>query len=315
MSEEKLLDGLVLRTTGLKCIVKTSEGSEIECIVRGKFRIKGLVSTNPVSAGDHVLVKIPSEGTLATIKKIYPRKNYILRKAVGQSHKVHILASNIDQALLIFTIDHPRTSLGFADRFLVVAEAYHIPALILINKIDLLETEEQKERLQKVLKTYELAEYDIVQLNALNKAHRSQIVSLLSDKISFVGGHSGAGKSTIINLVDPTLHLKTSDISSSSNKGKHTTTFAQMHPLKSGGYVIDSPGIKELGLIHFERNEISHFFPEMRKRLNMCKFNNCMHINEPKCAIKEALKTGEIAESRYRSYLTMLEEISAEKQY
>ncbi len=313
MHEEMMLDGVVLRTTGSRCIVQTAEGNVIECIVRGKFRIKGIKSTNPVAVGDYVQIEKKTEEQLASIKHILPRKNYILRKAVGQSHKVHILAANIDQAILIFTIDHPRTSEGFADRFLVTAEAYHIPLHIIINKIDLIHTRDQLERFDRIVDTYTDIGYQLTTINALKSQNKDILQKLLENKISFIGGHSGAGKSTLINLVDPALNIKTSNISESSNKGKHTTTFAQMHPLEGGGFVIDSPGIKELGLANFNIEEISHFFPEMRMRLQECKFNDCLHTKEPGCAIKKALGKGEIAQSRYNSYLNMLEEIKQEK--
>lgn len=273
------------------------------------MRIKGLKSTNPVAVGDEVRFAVPESGEKGVIQEILPRKNYLLRRAIAHAHKVHILAANIDQAILLFTIDHPETSTGFADRFLVVAEAYHIPAKVLINKIDTIQTDAQKERLITVTAIYENAGYEVMQVNALDEFYKPQVAALLTDKVTFIGGHSGSGKSTLINLIDPQLNIKTAQISDYSNKGKHTTTFAEMHPLATGGYIIDSPGIKELGITDFERNEVSHYFPEMRSRLTQCRFNNCTHTNEPHCEIKKSVQENTISTSRYESYLRILQDI------
>lgn len=296
--------------------MKTDQGDWYDCVIRGKFRLKGLNATNPVAVGDRVLFTPPGEqDDLGVITDLLPRHNYILRKAIAHGRKVHILAANVDQALLIFTVDYPPTSTGFANRFLLVAEAYEIPAKVIINKIDLLETPEEQARLQEVRDIYTQAGYEVVCLSALDTSYRETVLSLLKDKISFVGGHSGAGKSTLVNLVDPDLDIKTAAVSDYNRKGRHTTTYAEMHPLAVGGYIIDSPGIKELGLAGFEREEVRYFFPEMKARLQACRFSNCLHLNEPGCAVKEALATGEIHESRYDSYLRMLEEIEEERAY
>ncbi|MCB0844504.1 MAG: ribosome small subunit-dependent GTPase A, partial [Bacteroidetes bacterium] len=262
-------EGIVIRSVGASTRVKTAQGEIFECTIRGKFRIKGINATNPVAVGDQVVFS-PTNDEEGVIRKILPRKNYILRRAISQSRKVHILAANIDQALLLFTVNHPVTSTGFADRFLVTTEAYHIPTRIIINKVDQIETEEDKTRLAEVKEIYEKIGYEVITVSAIDDSYRNEVESLLADKVSFIGGHSGAGKSTLINLIDSDLNIKTSEISGYSKKGVHTTTYAEMHPLSIGGYIIDSPGIKELGIIDFERNDLSHYFPEMRERLHDC---------------------------------------------
>ncbi|MEO0583009.1 MAG: ribosome small subunit-dependent GTPase A [Bacteroidota bacterium] len=316
MPDHATQKGTVIRSVGSSSRVQTEEGVQHDCIVRGKFRIKGLKTTNPVAVGDEVMFTPPKEeGEVGVITELLPRKNYILRKAIGHNHKVHIMAANVDQAILLFTIDFPRTSTGFANRFILINEAYHIPTRIVINKIDLLQTEEEKAKLEEITDIYERIGYEVIQLNALDPRYQLQASEILTDKISFIGGHSGAGKSTFVNLVDPSLNLKTGDISGYHNKGRHTTTYAEMHPLANGGFIIDSPGIKEFGLANFEVRELSHYFPEMRSRMADCKFSDCQHINEPGCAVKAALESGEIHPSRYDSYLRMREELESEKMY
>jgi ribosome biogenesis GTPase len=314
-TEGKICQGTVIRSVGSSSRVETEAGKQYDCIVKGKFRIQNLMTTNPVAVGDEVRFQVPEEGELGVIREILPRRNYMLRRAISQTRKAHILCANIDQAILLFTIDQPTTSTGFANRFLLIAEAYHIPIQFVINKIDLLQTPEQKARLQEIEAIYSQVGWPVTSLCALDPNYKEAVWELLVGKRSFIGGHSGSGKSTLINLVDPNLALRTSELSTSSNKGRHTTTYAEMHPLAAGGAIIDSPGIKEFGLIGFEREEISHFFPEMRRRLQDCRFHNCLHRNEPNCAIKAALETGEIHPSRYDSYLRMLEEVEAESQY
>ena len=236
-------------------------------------------------------------------------------EAISKNNHAHILCANIDQAIFLFTVKQPQTSVGFIDRLLVVAEGYHIPATIVINKTDLITTQEESERLEEVKRIYEMAGYSVLLINSLDQQYKNQIRDLLADKVSFIAGHSGSGKSTMINLVAPDLEIKTGEISTYSNKGRHTTTYAEMHPLHFGGYIIDSPGIKELGLFSFEIEELSHFFPEMKKRMIDCRFHNCSHTNEPKCAVKKALENGEIASSRYRSYLKMREDVLSQQNY
>ncbi|MEM6343689.1 MAG: ribosome small subunit-dependent GTPase A [Bacteroidota bacterium] len=310
---EQLFQGTVIRSVGSTSRVKTESGEIYDCIIKGKFRIKDLNTTNPVAVGDEVRFSIPKEGELGVIHEILPRQNYILRKAISHQTRVHILAANLDQAIFLFTIDQPQTSTGFANRFLLVAEAYGIPIQFVINKVDLLESKEDLEKLAAIRSIYEAAGYPVIALSALDPQYRQSVESLLKDKRSFIGGHSGAGKSTLINLIDPDLDIKTSTISESTNKGRHTTTYAEMHPLSIGGYIIDSPGIKELGLVGFEIEELGHFFPEMRERLPDCRFHNCLHHNEPGCAVKTAVEGGEIHPSRYESYLKMLMEIKESK--
>ncbi len=302
--------GLVIRSVGSTIRVKDQKGEIFDCVVRGKFRIKGLNSTNPVAVGDEVIFRPPEEESeLGVIREVLPRKNYILRKAIAHNHKVHILAANVDQAVLVFTVDYPPTSTGFANRFLLIAEAYHIPAVIVINKIDLLKSKEEKKRWAEIRDIYLGVGYPILEVDATDPEFRPPATELFEGKISFIGGHSGAGKSTLVNLVDPNLDLKTGLVSDYNKKGRHTTTYAEMHPLGIGGYVIDSPGIKELGLTGFERAELRHYFPEMRERMGDCKFSNCLHLNEPSCAVRKALYEGEIHPSRFDTYLRMLEEI------
>lgn len=301
--------GTVIRSVGSSSRVLTPKGEQVECIVRGKFRIKGIKATNPVAVGDEVLFEFSENEEKGVIQQILPRKNYILRKAIGHNHKVHVLAANIDQAILLYTIDSPRTSTGFADRFLVVAEAYHIPVQIVINKLDLIQSLEQKEQVEKIVHTYESIGYPVTTLSALDTQYIPKIQELLIGKRSFIGGHSGAGKSTLINLVDPKLDIKTGEISDYHQKGMHTTTYAEMHPLSAGGYIIDTPGIKEWGITDFTADDIGHYFPEILSRMSDCKFSDCSHIHEPGCAIIDALNKIEIPESRYKNYLKMREEI------
>ena len=307
---EDLIQATVIRSLGSSSRVLTKTGEEYECIIRGKFRIKGLIATNPVAVGDEILFAKTEEEGKGIIHEILERKNYILRQAIGHKHKVHILAANIDQAILLYTLDSPRTSTGFADRFLVVAEAYHIPIQIVINKVDLIKTKEEKNRLEEIIQIYRNIGYSVTQLSALDAKYVTQVQSLLANKRSFIGGHSGAGKSTLINLIDPDLNIKTAEVSDYHQKGIHTTTYAEMHPLKTGGYIIDTPGIKEWGIADFTAEELGHYFPEFLERRAYCKFNDCRHISEPACAIREAFEKGEIPGSRYKNYQKMLKEIA-----
>ncbi|MEM6264755.1 MAG: ribosome small subunit-dependent GTPase A [Bacteroidota bacterium] len=301
--------GIVVRSTGSRIWVKQTDGKLLEAVIRGKFRIKGIRSTNPVAVGDRVVVAQDEAQELAMITNILPRDNYLLRKSVNKSHEVHILASNIDQAVLVYTLEQPHTTTGFANRFMVIAEAYHIPVVMVVNKIDLLTSEGQLAKLEEVVNLYRDIGYEVLPISSLDESAKPKLVELFKDKTSFIGGHSGAGKSTLVNLVDPDLDLRTGDISDNTLKGRHTTTYAEMFELAPGGFLIDSPGIKEMGLSAFEAEELSHYFPEMYRLLGACKFNNCLHVHEPGCAIKKALEAGEIHPSRYNSYLSMLEEI------
>ena len=305
------MKGRVIQSMGNRCKVQTAKGLIYRCAVRGNFRLKSQSATHPVVVGDMVEFLLPpSPNELGMLMEVFPRRNYISRKAIAQQHREHILCANIDQALLIFTIDQPVTSFGFADRFLLITSAFDIPTRIIINKVDLIQEEASQKELAEVIQVYRKVGFEVDCLSAVDLTYRDLAISLLKDKISFVGGHSGVGKSSLINLVEGELGLKTAEISTYSNKGTHTTTFAEMYPLELGGYIIDSPGIKELGIANFTPEEVSHNFPEFFERLVDCKFHNCLHLNEPGCAVKLALETGEIPSSRYKSYLSILEDIN-----
>ncbi len=305
-----MTEGLVIKSTGKWYKIRLEDGEIVDAQIRGKFRIKGLKTTNPLAVGDRVILEEEKDKTWV-IKTILERTNYIIRKSVNLSKQAHIIAANVDQAFLFVTVARPDTSYGFIDRFLVTAEAYQIPIIILINKIDSYTKEENKEA-NEVYATYVSLGYDVRRISALQCENTSELSALFKDKISMLGGHSGAGKSTLVNSISPGLDIKVQEISDSHNKGQHTTTFAEMHELNEGGFVIDTPGIKGLGLIDIEKEELHLLFPEMRALLPECKFHNCRHINEPKCAVQEALLRGEISENRYKSYLTMYEDFSAD---
>lgn len=267
-------------------------------------------TTNPVNIGD--IVEVDTEDGDSVIHEVLPRKNYIIRQASRHRTAEHILAANLDQVLVMASIAMPRTSTGFIDRFLVTAGAYHIPAVVLFNKIDMYD-EEEMEQVKSLETTYRNAGYEAVLTSAENDTGVEEIRQLMQGKISLLSGHSGVGKSTLINKVVPSLDLKTSEINNYNQKGKHTTTYAEMFELPFGGFIIDTPGIKEFGILDFEEAEVSHFFPEMEKLIHDCRFNNCLHINEPGCAVKEALETGEIAASRYQNYLSIINEIQTDE--
>jgi len=299
--------GLVMRSTGSWYDVRTEEGEIIQCRLKGKFKIKGLKVTNPIAVGDNVIFEPEDEvRNTGIIVEILPRENYIIRKSVHKTGHGHLLASNIDQAVLIVTLTFPRTSLGFIDRFLVAAESFRIPTVIIFNKLDLLE--EEQVQYQKELKDlYESLGYPCLMTSATNEIGIEAFREILSHKVSLISGHSGVGKSTLINKISPTLNLPTSNVSTFANKGVHTTTFAEMFELSTNTYIIDSPGIKELGLADIEPEEINHYFPEIFELKSDCKFHNCMHLDEPACAVKKAVNEGKIAGSRYISYLSMVE--------
>lgn len=297
------MKGVVLKSTGSWYTVLEENGRVVECGIKGKFRIQGIKTTNPVAVGDKVEFEIENDGK-GVIHKIEDRKNYIIRKSINLSKQSHILAANVDQAFLIVTLAFPRTSAGFIDRFLLTAEAYHIPVNIIFNKVDLFENDlEMMTELNEFIAVYQKIGYSCYKVSATENKDIDLLQQLTKDKITLVAGHSGVGKSTLVNAMDANLTLKVGEISDVHSKGKHTTTFAEMHPLDYGGFIIDTPGIKELGLVDMEKEEISGYFPEMRVLKNQCKFNNCLHLNEPKCAVIEAVEKGEIAVSRYSSYL------------
>lgn len=305
------MEGVVIKSTGTWLQVSENETRKvIDCRIKGKIRIKeGMLTTNPLAVGDRVKFEFESDGN-GIISDVLPRKNYIIRKSVNLSRQAHIIASNIDQALLFFTIKQPDIPLGFIDRFLITAEAYHIPVIILFNKSDIY-NEEELETVKALMYQYEKIGYKCVLHSTVNDSP-DVIISLLKDKVTLLTGHSGVGKSSLVNSVQPDLDLRTNEISSHHDKGQHTTTFAEMFELNFGGSIIDSPGIKGFGLIDMDKSELCHYFPEMRGLSDQCKFHNCKHINEPGCAIKKAVEEGKIWESRYYNYLSVYEDDEGE---
>ena len=300
------MKGLVIKNTGSWYTVRTDDGRDVESKVKGNFRLKEIRSTNPVSVGDRVDIDINNEGT-AFITKIEDRKNYIIRRASNLSKQSHIIAANLDQAMLIVTVNYPITTTVFIDRFLATAEAYRVPVKLVFNKIDRYKGED-KEYLDALINLYTTIGYPCSTLCAKTEEGLDALKAELKDKITLLSGHSGVGKSTIINKLVPGVNLRTGDISEYHNKGMHTTTFSEMIPLPEGGYLIDTPGIKGFGTIEMETAEISHYFPEIFKFSEDCRFNNCSHRHEPGCAVLQALEDHYISESRYKSYLSILED-------
>lgn len=299
------MKGIVVKSTGSWYSVRLESGEQIECRIKGKFRMKGIKTTNPVAVGDAVEVEVGAEG--GVISQIMDRKNYIIRKSTNLSKEAHIIAANVDQAMLVVTVNHPVTSTVFIDRFLASVEAYRIPAILVFNKIDLY-GEDDLLMLGALTQVYMQAGYECLHVSSLTGEGVEDVVAALKDKITVFSGLSGVGKSSLVNRVEPGLDLKVAEISESHDTGKHTTTFAEMFPLSFGGCIVDTPGIRAFGLIHMEKNEISHYFPEIFKRATDCKYYNCTHIHEPGCAVLEAVENGEISESRYFSYVSMFEE-------
>ncbi len=299
-------EGLILKSTGSWYSILGMDGQEYIGRVRGKLRLKGVKTTNPIAVGDRVNISVEDgQESRVIIEEIIPRDNYIIRQSVKKTEHAHMLAANIDQALLVVTLTYPKTSLGFIDRFLVTAESFRIPQVLVFNKQDLLDAEERQQQ-QVVIEIYENIGIPCLETSAVSGGGVESFEQALQDKKTLISGHSGVGKSTLVNLVMPGVNQKTSEVSDFAEKGVHTTTFAEMFQLNPGTFLIDTPGIKELGLAEIEAYELSDYFPEMRVLRNECKFNNCLHTNEPHCAIKNALAAGEIAESRYKSYLSML---------
>lgn len=298
------MKGIVIKSTGSWYEVKNTEGEVVKARLKGIFRLDESKDTNPIAVGDNVTLE-KGDTDDWTIAEIAPRDNYILRSSPKHKGARQIIAANIDQVLLIATMASPRTSTGFIDRFLLTAEAYHIPTVIIFNKQDLLDVKTQKKQ-DHVASIYQNIGYKTLFVSALNREHIEEVKEQMKDKTSLVSGHSGVGKSTLMNAVESTLNLRTTDVSRITGKGMHTTTFAEMYPLAFGGSVIDTPGIREFGILDFKPEEISHYYVEMREVLNGCKFNNCLHENEPGCAVKKAYQEGKIAEERYISYLNIM---------
>ena len=298
------MQGLVIKSTGSWYEVQTDKGRAIKCRIKGKFRTLDIKTTNPIAVGDRVRVEPEPDQETGLITELEPRKNYIIRKSVNLSKQAQIIAANLDQAFLIVTLASPRTSLEFIDRFLVTAEAYGIPAKLIFNKLDLFSAE-GLDILTQYQSIYERAGYPCFSVSALKSTNLDKLRELLKDKVTLVSGHSGVGKSTLINALLPGSELKTGEISDWSDKGKHTTTFAEMFKLPFGGYLIDTPGIRELGVFDIEKQELGRLFPEIRTLMDDCRFHNCRHINEPGCAVLEALEAGELEPSRYDSYLSI----------
>jgi ribosome biogenesis GTPase len=299
----------VYKSTGSWYIVKDEAGKFWNARMKGVMKLDDITSTNPVAVGDIIEMEIETEeSNTAIIDEIHDRHNYINRQSPRHKHQHHIVAANLDQSLLVATLKEPRTSQGFIDRFLVASEMFHVPALIVFNKSDLYKSKEM-EKYELWKKMYEAVGYNVLLISAVRNEGVDEVVKLLKDKTTLISGHSGVGKSSLLNAIFPEMNLKTQEISGWSGKGQHTTTFAEMYDLPIGGRIIDTPGMREFGLVDIDKQEVSHYFPEMRDRLNNCQFNNCLHFNEPGCAIKEAVVNGEISEDRYISYLHILDSI------
>ncbi|PHR11688.1 MAG: ribosome small subunit-dependent GTPase A [Aequorivita sp.] len=302
------MKGIVYKSTGSWYSVKAENGTFYDCRIKGKFRIGGIKSTNPVAVGDHVDFDIEKKGdeTVGVIKHIDKRENYIIRKSVNLSKQTHIIAANIDVAFLLITLNNPPTFTTFIDRFLVTAEAYHIKAVLLFNKIDTYNEDELLE-IKFLAALYRKIGYECIGISAITGKNIDKVKAQMQDKVTMFSGHSGVGKSTLINAIEPDLDLKTSKISEQHLQGQHTTTFAEMFDLSFGGQIIDTPGIKGFGVVEMDKEELGDYFPEFFELKENCKFNNCLHLEEPHCAVKEALENEEIAWSRYKSYLQILE--------
>lgn len=308
------MKAVVYKSTGSWYLVRAEDGKFWNARIKGVMKIDDITSTNPVAVGDKVEMDLESEGeNTAIITEIHDRKNYINRQSPRAKHQQHIVAANVDQSLVIATLKEPRTSQGFIDRFLVACEMYHVPAIIILNKADIYGKKELQ-KFEEWKEMYEHIGYKLILVSARERTGINELEKVMKDKISLLSGHSGVGKSSLLNEILPVLNLKTQDVSGWSGKGLHTTTFAEMFDLPSGGKVIDTPGMREFGLVNLDRQELSHYFPEMRELINDCQFNNCLHINEPGCAIKKAVEDGKIYPERYQSYCNILDTI-VEKRY
>lgn len=302
------MTGLVYKSTGSWYTIKTELGETYECRIKGKFRIKGIKSTNPISVGDYVDFEIETDNNQESgvIHNIHDRSNYIVRKSVNLSKQTHIIASNIDQVFLMITINNPPTLTSFIDRFLVTANAYHIKTVLLFNKIDTYD-EDTLNEVKYLAHIYREVGYECMGVSATTGKNVDKVKALMQHKVSMFSGHSGVGKSTLVNAIEPTLDIKTKEISTLHMQGQHTTTFAEMFDLSFGAKIIDTPGIKGFGVVDISKEDVGDYFPEIFKLKQDCKFNNCLHLHEPNCAVKKALDEDKIAVSRYRSYLQIIE--------
>jgi ribosome biogenesis GTPase len=307
------MKALVYKSTGSWYVVKTANGKQYNARIKGVLKIEGITSTNPIAVGDEVEMEFENElENTTTITKIIDRRNYVARQSPHNKHQPHIIASNLDQSLLFATLKDPKTSTGFIDRFLIACEMYHLPAIIVFNKADLYKEKEQI-KFSEVKATYEAIGYKVISASIQNNVGVEEIKAVLANKKTLLSGHSGVGKSTFINAIFPELALRTQAVSGWSGKGLHTTTFAEMFDLPFEGQIIDTPGIRELGLVGITKQELSGYFPEMKALVNDCQFNNCMHINEPGCAVKNAVNEGNIAIDRYVSYMSILDTMNDKK--
>ncbi len=309
------MKGRVVKATGSWYEVLLDDNNSMQCRLKGKLRLENRRTTNPVVIGDWVTIEPEKDNSAAVISEVLKRNNYIIRQSARNRTAEHILAANIDRAFIIATIKQPATTTGFIDRFLLTAEAYHIPSTILLNKMDLYNEDDLKQ-VEFLKSIYSNAGYSVELISAKTDEHLNDVRKMMKDKVNLVAGHSGVGKSTFINKMIPGMNLKVGDVSDYHSKGMHTTTFAEMFHIPEGGFIIDTPGIKEFGILDIQLEELAHYFPEMKSRMLHCKFNNCKHINEPKCAIRDAVDKGEISKSRYGSYLAIAEDIrNTEKIY
>lgn len=309
------MKGLVIRSTGSFATVLTDDKQVLECKVRGIFRLKGLRTTNPVAVGDRVVVLAGSGHEGSVITEIEPRDNYLIRKSINLSKEAHILAANIGQAFVMATLHSPRTSFGFIDRLLVTCEAYQIPVMLVLNKCDLYTSEKDKALWELFRSVYEPAQYTILEVSALTGQGMDTLHDAMKGKINLFSGHSGSGKSSLINALSPGLALRTGDISKAHNKGQHTTTFAELFELFEDTWIIDTPGVKEFGMVDMQKQELSSYFPEIHLLSSQCKFSNCLHVNEPGCVVREMADTEMLHHYRYQSYLGMLESDEMKKNW
>ncbi len=303
--------GLVRKNTGSWFYIRTDEGNDIQCKLRGTFRLKDIKTTNPIAVGDRVVYEMNDDGT-GLITQIKQRKNYVIRRSSNLSKQAHIIAANVDLSFLVVTINEPETSTVFIDRFLASAEAYRVPVCLVFNKVDLYD-EEDMEYIDALMKLYEYIGYQCIKVSSVTEEGMTELKEKIKNKVTLFSGHSGVGKSTLINSLIPGIELKTGGISEYHNRGMHTTTFSEMVDVPSGGYIIDTPGIKGFGMVDMEKEEIAHYFPEIFEFSKQCRFNNCQHINEPDCAVVEAVENHQISESRYKSYINIMEDGAEDK--